>query len=48
VQRHEQAPESREWQKHGEACLAFLQVDASEVELWEDQLHPALAAVTLN
>ena len=48
VQRHEQAPELRDWQKHGEACLAFLAVDAAELELWEDQLHPALAAVTLN
>lgn len=48
VARHELLAESREWTRHGADCLAHLQVDAAELELWEDQLHPALAAVELD
>jgi HD-like signal output (HDOD) protein len=45
VQRHEGSPELRDWQAHGKQCLDFLDVGADEVELWVDQLYPALAAV---
>lgn len=47
VGRHEGVAASREWQTHGSACLAHLQVSADEVELWVDELHPQFEAVTL-
>lgn len=37
----------REWERHGPACLAYLQIDESEVELWIDTLHPVFEAVVL-
>ena len=45
VQRHEHLPPSADWLAHGPAGLAFLQVSADEVDLWEDQLHPLLSSV---
>jgi HD-like signal output (HDOD) protein len=46
VQRHEQLPPSADWLTHGPACLDFLQINADEMELWDDQLYPLMAAVT--
>ncbi len=46
VGRHEGAPHAREWQAHGTACLAHLDVTADEVEFWVDELHPQFEAVT--
>ncbi len=37
----------REWERHGPDCLAYLQVGASEVELWVDALHPVFESVVL-
>ena len=37
----------REWERHGEACLHYLQVDASEVDFWVDTLHPVFESVVL-
>lgn len=45
VHQHEGIAPAREWQQHGDACLAALQVGEAEVEHWIDQLHPALEAV---
>ena len=48
VGRHEGVAESREWLAHGSACLAYLDVNADELELWVDELHPQFEAVTLG
>ena len=45
VNHHEGIPPAREWQQHGQACLAFLQVLPEELEHWIDQLHPSLEGV---
>ncbi len=45
VQQHEGMPPSRDWQTHGAACLAHLQVAEAEVDLWIDALHPVFEAV---
>lgn len=45
VAQHEGLTPAREWQQHGSACLAFLQVSADELDHWIDQLHPQLEAV---
>ncbi len=37
----------REWERHGPDCLDYLQVGASEVELWVDALHPVFESVVL-
>jgi len=47
VQQHEGVPASPDWQTHGPACLAHLQVGKAEVDLWVDALHPAFEAVSL-
>jgi HD-like signal output (HDOD) protein len=36
-----------EWERHGPACLDYLQIGVSEVELWVDTLHPVFEAVLL-
>jgi len=38
---HEGLPAAKEWEQYSSHCLAHLQVDESEVEMWVDQLHPA-------
>jgi len=48
VLRFEQMPESREWGQHGAACLQHLAVEQTELELWEDQLHPVFADVQVG
>ncbi|MEW5885973.1 MAG: HDOD domain-containing protein [Pseudomonadota bacterium] len=47
VQQHEGAGVSKEWVDHGPQCLQFLELGASEVEHWIDELHPVLQAVDL-
>jgi HD-like signal output (HDOD) protein len=37
-----------EWERHGAACLAYLQLGESEVDLWIDTLHPVFEAVALS
>jgi HD-like signal output (HDOD) protein len=37
----------REWAQHGPACLAYLQIGESEVDLWVDTLHPVFESVVL-
>jgi len=48
VLRFEQMPESREWSQHGVTCLQHLAVEQTEVDLWEDQLHPLFEAVQVG
>jgi len=45
---HEGAQEQREWALHGPACLAVLEVDAAELEIWIDALHPVFEGVALG
>lgn len=47
VHQHEGLPPLREWQRHGPACLAYLQVSEDEVNHWIDELHPAFEEVVL-
>lgn len=44
---HEGVKEQREWERHGAECLAYLQVDAAEVDVWVDALHPAFESVAI-
>lgn len=48
VHQHEGLPELREWQRHGPACLAHLQIGQDEIDHWIDELHPAFEAATLS
>lgn len=48
VNQHEGLPELREWQGHGTACLAHLQIGQGELDQWIDELHPAFEAATLK
>ena len=48
VNQHEGVPPAREWQQHGQACLDFLNVRESELNLWIDDLYPVFEAVTLK
>jgi HD-like signal output (HDOD) protein len=36
-----------EWTQYGPACLAYLQIGESEVDLWVDTLHPVFEFVVL-
>ncbi|MBV8621534.1 MAG: HDOD domain-containing protein [Curvibacter sp.] len=45
VNQHEHLAPSREWSRHGEACLAHLHVSEDELNHWIDELHPAFEAV---
>jgi HD-like signal output (HDOD) protein len=36
-----------EWAQYGPACLAYLQIGESEVDLWVDTLHPVFESVVL-
>lgn len=40
--------EQREWERHGAACLAHLQIGQAEVEHWIDALHPVFEGVQLS
>jgi HD-like signal output (HDOD) protein len=40
VATHEGVKKNREWDAHGPACLAFLNVSQFELEMWSDALQP--------
>jgi HD-like signal output (HDOD) protein len=40
VATYEGVKEQREWQKHGAACLEYLNVNEAELLLWGDSLLP--------
>lgn len=48
VANHEGVQEQKEWANHGPECLRYLEVDASEVDLWVDALHPVFEGVTAD
>jgi HD-like signal output (HDOD) protein len=45
VARHEGVQVQREWEQHGDACLAHIRVSAGEVDAWVDALHPVFESV---
>ena len=45
VARHEGVLRHREWEQHGAACLAHLNVADQEVESWVDALYPQFESV---
>jgi HD-like signal output (HDOD) protein len=47
VAQHEGLQEQREWQQHGAACLALLQIGEPEVETWIDGLYPVFESVVM-
>lgn len=47
VSRHAGVQVFREWDQHGAACLAHLNVAEQEVESWVDTLHPQFEAVSV-
>ena len=47
VAQYEGVKKQREWEQHGPACLAYLQIGESELESWIDRLHPVFAGVVL-
>ena len=48
VGKHEGVQEQREWERHGDESLAFLQVGAAEVDAWVDALYPAFESVLVS
>jgi HD-like signal output (HDOD) protein len=48
VGRHEGVQLQCEWEQHGAACLAYLNVAPEEVESWVDTLYPHFESVALN
>jgi HD-like signal output (HDOD) protein len=44
---HEGVNDQREWDRHGEECLAYLQIDVAEVDAWVDALYPAFESVVV-
>lgn len=42
---HEGVKEQKEWERHGEESLAYVQVNAAEVDTWIDALHPVFEGV---
>lgn len=48
VCQHEGVKEQREWERHGDESLAFLQVGAAEVDGWVDALYPVFENVMLS
>jgi HD-like signal output (HDOD) protein len=47
VARHEGVLRHREWEQHGAACLAHLNVADQEVDAWVDSLHPVFESVSV-
>ena len=45
---HEGVQNHQEWDQHGAACLAFINVTDAEVESWVDALHPHFESVNLG
>jgi HD-like signal output (HDOD) protein len=48
VARHEGVEVQREWEQHGPACLAHLNVAAEEVESWVDTLYPHFESAAIH
>ena len=48
VAQHEGLAELQEWAQYGPACLAYLHVDASEVDAWTDTLHPMFESAAIG
>ena len=48
VAMHEGVKEQREWECHGDECLAYLEVDATEVDAWVDALYPVFESVVVD
>jgi len=48
VARHEGVKDQREWALHGSDCMAFLQIDAAEVETWVDALYAQFEGVVVT
>jgi HD-like signal output (HDOD) protein len=44
---HEGVKNQKEWECHGDECLAFLEVNAQEVDAWIDALHPVFEGVVV-
>jgi len=44
---HEGTKEQKEWEDHGGECLAHLQVDPAELNVWVDALHPVFESVVV-
>jgi HD-like signal output (HDOD) protein len=47
VARHEGVLRQREWEQHGAACLAHLNVAEQEVDAWVDNLYPVFESVAV-
>jgi hypothetical protein len=47
VARHEGVQQHREWDRHGTACLAHLNVSEAEMDAWLDTLYPQFESVTV-
>jgi HD-like signal output (HDOD) protein len=47
VARHEGVKDQREWNRHGDQCMAFLQIGEAEVEGWVDELYPVFEGVVV-
>ena len=47
VARHEGVRNQREWERSGAECMAFLQINASEVESWIDTLYARFEGVVV-
>lgn len=45
VNHHENLAPTREWQQHGQACMAYLHVTQDELDHWIDELYPAFESV---
>jgi HD-like signal output (HDOD) protein len=48
VGKHEGVKEQKEWDRHGAACLAFINVGKGEVDAWIDTLYPIFEGVTVG
>jgi HD-like signal output (HDOD) protein len=48
VARHEGLLKHREWDQHGAACLAHLNVAEAEVDAWVDSLYPVFESVVVT
>lgn len=48
VAKHEGVLRHREWEQHGAACLAHINVAEEEVESWVDALYPQFESVTVT
>jgi HD-like signal output (HDOD) protein len=47
VAHHEGLEDQPEWLRHGDQCMAFLQIGQAEVEAWIDALYPIFEGVVV-